>query len=61
MDLGPHAGFIWASYGLTAAVITGLVIRAILEERKQRQTLIRLETQGIRRRSDMHRQSGTNT
>ncbi len=58
MDLGPHAAFIWASYAVTAVVVAGLVIRAILEERGQRQALARLEAQGIRRRSDIHRESG---
>jgi heme exporter protein D len=55
MDMGPHAAFIWASYGVTAVVIAALILRAILDERKQRQALIRLEAQGIRRRSDMRR------
>ncbi len=54
MDLGPHAGFIWASYAITAVVVSALVFRAIAEERKQRKALARLEAQGIRRRSDAH-------
>ncbi len=52
MDLGPHAVFIWAAYGLTAAVVSALVLRAILDERRQRLALARLEAQGIRRRSE---------
>lgn len=52
MDLGEHAVFIWSSYGATALVITALIVRAWMEERKQRQALVRLEAQGIRRRSD---------
>jgi heme exporter protein D len=51
MDLGPHAAFIWASYGATALVIAGLVARAVLDERQQKQALIKLEAQGVRRRS----------
>jgi heme exporter protein D len=51
MDLGPHAAFIWSAYGVSAAVIAALIFRAISEERKQRRVLIRLEQQGIRRRS----------
>lgn len=51
MDLGPHAVFIWTAYGLTTAVIALLVARAILDERRQREALVRLEAQGIRRRS----------
>jgi heme exporter protein D len=52
MDYGPHAAFIWASYGATGAILTALVLRAILDERKQRRVIARLEAQGIRRRSD---------
>lgn len=61
MDLGPNAAFIWAAYGATALVLTGLVARAILDERRQKKVLIKLEEQGVRRRSartasDPHRQ-----
>ena len=52
MDFGPHAAFVWAAYGATGAIMALLVLRAILEERKQRKVLARLEEQGIRRRSD---------
>jgi heme exporter protein CcmD len=58
MDLGPHAVFIWSAYGITAGVITALVYRAIAEERKQKRVLVRLDEQGIRRRSDSHRHDG---
>lgn len=51
MDLGPHAAFIWAAYGATALVISGLVARAVFEERHQKKILIKLEKQGVRRRS----------
>ena len=51
MDLGPHAVFIWTAYGLTTAVISLLVVRAILDERRQRTALVKLEAQGVRRRS----------
>lgn len=54
MDLGPHAIFIWTAYGLTTAVITALVARAIDDERRQRKALIKLEAQGVRRRSAAH-------
>ncbi len=58
MDLGPHSVFIWASYGVTAAVIGALVYRAISDERKQRQALAKLEAKGIRRRSETSRDGG---
>ena len=51
MDLGQHAAFILAAYGATALVIGGLIARAILEERHQKLALIKLEAQGVRRRS----------
>lgn len=51
MDLGPNAAFIWAAYGATALVLTGLVARAILDERRQKRVLVKLEEQGVRRRS----------
>jgi heme exporter protein D len=51
MDLGPNADLIWAAYGVTALVLTGLVARAILDERHQKKVLARLEAQGVRRRS----------
>jgi heme exporter protein D len=54
MDLGPHAVFIWTAYGLTTAVISLLVARAFLDERRQRKVLVKLEAQGVRRRSDAH-------
>jgi heme exporter protein D len=56
MDFGSHAAFIWASYGITAIVLSGLVFRAIFEERRQRQAIARLEEQGVRRRSDAYRE-----
>jgi heme exporter protein D len=55
MDLGPHAAFIWSAYGVSAAVIAALIFRAVSEERKQRRVLVRLEEQGIRRRSQTGR------
>ena len=46
-----HAGFILASYGVTAAVILGLVARAVLDHKAQSQALAELESRGARRRS----------
>jgi heme exporter protein D len=51
MDLGPHAAFIWMAYGATTLVVTALIARAILDERKQKRILVKLDEQGIRRRS----------
>lgn len=50
-DLGPHAGFIWAAYAITALVVGGLTIWIIATDRRQRRLLARLEAGGARRRS----------
>jgi heme exporter protein D len=46
-----HAGFILASYGITAAVILALVARAVLDHKTQSRALAELESRGSRRRS----------
>lgn len=51
LDLGPHAGFIWAAYGATAVILTGLIVWIRADARHQRRLLDELEAQGVRRRS----------
>jgi len=51
MDLGPHAAFIWAAYGVVAVVLTALVAWLVLDGRHQQQLIDELEARGIRRRS----------
>ncbi len=51
MDLGPHAFFIIAAYGVTAVIVAGLVIRAVHDHRAQVRALADLEGRGLRRRS----------
>lgn len=51
LDLGPHASFILAAYGVTAVAITGLVLITVGDDLKQRYLLAALERQGIKRRS----------
>ena len=51
MDLGPHAGFIWASYGAVGLVLLVLLVWLIFDGRRQRRLLEELEARGIRRRS----------
>jgi heme exporter protein D len=46
-----HTGFIVASYAVTAVVIVGLILRAVLDHRAQRRALNDLETRGMGRRS----------
>jgi len=51
MDLGPHAGFIWAAYGVVAVVLAALVAWLALDGRRQQQLIDELESRGVRRRS----------
>ncbi|HRY07507.1 MAG TPA: heme exporter protein CcmD [Hyphomicrobiaceae bacterium] len=51
MDLGPHAIFIWASYGAVAVVLLVLVAWLLWDGRHQQRLLEDLENRGVRRRS----------
>jgi heme exporter protein D len=51
MDLGPHAFFIVAAYAATAVIVSGLVLRAVLDHRAQLRALAEMEGRGMRRRS----------
>ncbi len=51
MELGPHAGFIWAAYGAAALVLGALTAWIQFDARHQRNLLADLEAKGIRRRS----------
>lgn len=46
IDLGPHAPFIIAAYGIVALVTFGLIVTAFLRNRAIKQKLIRLEREG---------------
>jgi heme exporter protein D len=50
-ELGPHASFIVAAYGVTVIALAGLVLATVGDDLKQRRLLAALERQGIRRRS----------
>jgi heme exporter protein D len=52
MDFGPHAGFIWASYLIVAAVLSLLVAWLVIDGRRLQRLLDELEARGVRRRSD---------
>lgn len=51
MDLGPHAGFIWASYAAVVVVVGGLVLWLVADGRRQLKALKDLEQRGVKRRS----------
>ena len=50
-DLGPHAVFIIAAYGVTFVAVAALALFIVADDRKQRRLLTELERRGIRRRS----------
>ena len=51
LDLGTHASFIIAAYGVTFIAVGALVFATLEDDRKQRRKLAELERLGIRRRS----------
>ncbi len=51
MDLGPHAAFIWGSYGVVAAVLLALVAWLVTDGRRLKRALDEMEARGVRRRS----------
>lgn len=51
MALGPHAGFILASYGAVVVVLGGLIAGILLDHRAQSRALDALEKRGAGRRS----------
>lgn len=51
MDLGPNAGFIWASYAAAAVVVAALVAWVVVDGRRQGRLIAELEARGVTRRS----------
>lgn len=51
-SLGPHWGFIVASYAVFAIVVIAMIAWINLDGKAQRRALDDLEARGIRRRSD---------
>ena len=50
-DLGAHADFIIAAYGVTFVAVAALASFIVADDRRQRRLLAELEARGIRRRS----------
>ena len=48
--MGAHAFFIAFSYAVTALVIAGLILRAVVDHRMQARALAELEARGVSRR-----------
>ena len=51
LGLGPHAGFIIASYVVTVLTCLALVAWVMIDHRRQRATLAELERHGVTRRA----------
>jgi heme exporter protein D len=51
MDLGPHAAYIWASYGVVTLALAGLIAWLVLDGRRQQRLLDELDSRGVKRRS----------
>ena len=51
IDLGPHADFILAAYGVALLVLIVLIGWIALDYRAQRRRVAELESQGVTRRS----------
>jgi heme exporter protein D len=57
IDLGPHASFILAAYGVALLVLIVLIGWIVLDYRAQRRRVAELESQGVTRRSVQARSS----
>jgi heme exporter protein D len=57
IDLGPHASFILAAYGVALLVLILLIGWIVLDYRAQRRRVAELESQGVTRRSVQARSS----
>ena len=44
LDMSPYAAFVWPAWAVTAAVLAGLVLRALMASRRWRAELKRMET-----------------
>ncbi|WP_072396103.1 heme exporter protein CcmD [Hyphomicrobium sp. CS1GBMeth3] len=51
MDLGPHAAFIWASYGAFVVIVGLLIGWTLFDGRRQANALADADRRGLRRRS----------
>jgi heme exporter protein D len=51
MDLGPHAAFIWASYGAFILIVGLLIGWTLFDGRRQANALADADRRGLKRRS----------
>lgn len=50
MDLGPHAAFIWLSYGAVWSIVAGLALYLLFDGRRVSRRLEALEARDAQRR-----------
>ncbi len=43
LDMGGHAATVWPAYGVTIAILVGLVVASLLSSRRRHRDLERLE------------------
>ncbi|MEO0671516.1 MAG: heme exporter protein CcmD [Pseudomonadota bacterium] len=51
IDLGKHAAFIWASYGIVLVTLLVLIAYLALSGRATKRAIAELEARGIKRRA----------
>ena len=46
LDMSPYAAFVWPAWAISALVLAALAVRAVVQARRWKQELARLEEQG---------------
>ena len=57
-DLSPYAAFVWPAWGISALVLAALAVRALVQARRWKRELARLEEQGDERPQAARRAAG---
>lgn len=47
LDMSPYAAFVWPAWGISAAVLAALALRALLASRRWKAELRRLDTDAV--------------
>ncbi len=50
--MSAHDWYVGAAYGISALVLTGLVVSILVDQRARKREIAELDAAGIRRRSD---------
>ena len=49
LDMSPYAAFVWPAWAISALVLAALVVRTIVQSRRWKRELARIEKQGHER------------